>query len=587
MPSPVVLQRLAVPTPDDDVTHLPLFWRGPVPVEPGAGLVVAGGDTLDLGTWSNAAPVGWWARLGIRSVRLEVEGTGELTVHGARDGSRSVLARTTLLADEPWVLDVPTATADWCWLELAAGPDQGTLVSADWTAPAETEPRPLTVVVPTYRAEDDALAQLARLTRPALADVVGRVVLIDQGGTLASHPGSSSALAAAGDRVLLVEQPNLGGSGGYSRGLFEAAERWPDDPVFLHDDDARVHPETLRRLTVLAALAPRTFFGTGLLDADAPTHLQALAEGVARRPFRWGPTDGVDGDHGGVELAGATPETWVFTHPDDGAEYAAWWGCVVPAGAVGELGLAAPYFLKWDDPEYGLRAGRVGYTVRTLPGFAVHHPTWATKGTSASWSSWPMHRNRLATAAAYGAGPGVLLDSLVHQIKHVLSLQYATAELWNEAIAEVLRGPGWLDGDLTTVRPRAQALLDAMPARPVVGLPAATGAGGSDRLGRVSAAARAATGLLRAAGVGGEEGVARLDAPSAFGWADGLGRDAVVFADGTTPLVRDPRRARRALLRTLRLHASAAVRWARLRRRYAGSLPRASSENAWRVRFGL
>ena len=197
-----------------------------------------------------------------------------------------------------------------------------------------------------------------------------------------------------------------------------------------------------------------------------------------------------------------------------------------------------------------------------------------------------MHRNRLATAAAYGAGRGVLVDSLAHQVKHLLSLQYATAELWNAALAEVLAGPAWLDGDLTAVRPRAQALLDDAPAAPVVALPAAGLAGGETTrpLPATAAGARAVVGLVRGPGSG---SVASLEAPSAFGWADGLGRDAVVFADGATPLVRDPRRARRALLRTVRLHVAAAVRWRRLRRDFARVLPGASSEQAWRVRFGL
>ncbi len=259
----------------------------------------------------------------------------------------------------------------------------------------------------------------------------------------------------------------------------------------------------------------------------------------------------------------------------------------MPAGAAADLGLAAPYFLKWDDAEYGLRAGRAGFTVRTLPGFAVHHPTWATKGTSSSWSSWPLHRNRLATAAAYGGGRGVLADSFVHQVKHVLSLQYATAELWNAALAETLDGPGWLDDDLTAVRPRAQALLDDAPPVPVVALPtpSATPAAGVTPVPPRKAAVRAVVGLLRPAGTGGGASVAALAGPSAFGWTDGLGRDAVVFGDGSAPLVRDPRRARRALVRILVLHGRAAVRWGALRRAYARALPSSSSIDAWRRRF--
>ncbi|MGC5167013.1 glycosyltransferase [Luteimicrobium sp. DT211] len=585
MPSPLILHRLALP--DDADLGRALCWRGSAHVRPDGALAVEAGESIGLGTWRNAAPLGWWAGLGIARVRLTVTGSGVLTVRTARDGVAHVAANVELCADEPWTLDL-TTDMDWCWLDLAAPFAQdGLLSEVAWQAGApDAEPQPLTVVVPTFHAEDDALSQVARLTAPALAGIVGRVIVVDQGGTLRAHPGAAEVLAEAGDRVLLVEQPNLGGSGGYSRGLWEASTRWPDSPVFLHDDDAVADAEGLRRLGVLAALAPRTFFGTGLLAADAPTRLQALAEGVERRTFRWGPTDGVGQMEGGVDVAVGTPERWSFTRPTDRAEYGGWWGCLVPAGASETLGLAAPFFLKWDDAEYGLRAAKAGYEVRTLPGLAVRHPTWATKGTSSSWSSWPLHRNRLATAAAYGAGVGVLADSFAHQVKHVLSLQYATAELWNAALAETLEGPAWLDADLTAVRPQAQALLDAMPPAPVVGVPVGAEPATTVPLARTAAGWRAVSGLVRAAGVAAGTGTARLDAPSEFGWADGLGRDAVVFADGSSPLVRDPRRARRALARAVRLHAAALVRWGRLGRAYAGALPDASSTSRWLRRFG-
>ncbi|QFU99097.1 Galactofuranosylgalactofuranosylrhamnosyl-N-acetylglucosaminyl-diphospho-decaprenol beta-1,5/1,6-galactofuranosyltransferase [Luteimicrobium xylanilyticum] len=510
-----------------------------------------------------------------------------LVVSASQDGTSRVLATVELRHGRPFVLDVTTADADWCWLTLKApASGQGRLTSAEWSTRdvhLDGRPRSMTVVVPTFRAESEALAQLARLTAPELEDAVARVVLIDQGGTLAAHPGATEALAAAGERVLLVEQPNLGGSGGYARGLHEANRRWPEDPVFLHDDDARAQPETLRRLAALAALAPHTFFGTNLLDVDAPTRLQALAEGVEPRTFRWGPTDGVD-ERGTTDVSAGSPDTWRFTRPDDRAEYAGWWGCLVPAGAAGRLGLVAPYFLKWDDAEYGLRAGQAGFETRNVPGCAVWSMSWASKGTSASWSSWPMHRNRLATAAAYHAGPGVLVDSLLHQVKHVLSLQYATAELWNAALREFVSGPGWLAADLTLVRPRAQALIDAMPSPPVPAPGGVAGSTGTPPLGRPRAAVRAVAGLFRPADTPGPR-VADLASPSEFGWVDGLGSDAVVFADGTAPLLRDPRRARRALVRAFVLHGRAMLRWHGLRRSYGSALPVASSLAAWQERF--
>ncbi|BDZ42859.1 glycosyl transferase [Paraoerskovia sediminicola] len=576
------LQRLAL---SDVEARVPLYWRGPVTVE-GEKLVVAPGGTLDLGTWFNAAPVGWWRELiGPGHLRLQVRATGKLTVWASGGGSRRIVE--SRLVDGPIEMHLPrTEGTDWYWLELAAGPDGGSLESASWASGGglgrnRGRATQVTVVVPTYGREADAQAQIRRLTQPALDETVGRVVVIDQGSSFLAAPGTGTVLDDAGDRAVVLEQDNLGGSGGYSRGMVESL-RWPHDPVFLLDDDAEVEPEALRRMHALSMLVPDpTILGTGLLSAESPTSLEALAEGIDKRTFHWGPIDGLG--HG-VDASAGTPDRWGYTRPQDRPEYTGWWGTFLPAGTVERIGLAAPYFLKWDDAEYGLRARASGLAVAVVPGCAVWHPTWAAKGTISSWSAWPLHRNRLATAAAYGAGRGVLLDSFVHQVKHVLSLQYGTAELWNEALAEVVDGPAWLENDLTAVRPRAQAALDAAGPRP------GTGADGPTPdphvMSLVAGLWRGVAGLFAADGPRGRRAVSGVAQAQDFTWRLGLGRDEVRIGDtATAAMVRDRRRARGILQRSWRLHVRAARTWRRLRAEYRAAVDAQSGLGAWSARL--
>src|SRR5699024_3012256 len=91
----------------------------------------------------------------------------------------------------------------------------------------------VTVVVPTFRREDDAVAQAARF---AAMRVVTRVLVVDQGRTLAA--GTTARSLEESPKVRLISQPNLGGSGGYARGMLESLAS-PDDAVYLSDDDAR------------------------------------------------------------------------------------------------------------------------------------------------------------------------------------------------------------------------------------------------------------------------------------------------------------------------------------------------------------
>lgn len=601
------LARLAVTNHDE---RRPLFWRGNAELVAdfadaghSPALVLAPEDTLDLGTWFNAAPVGWWRRvLGPGNVRLAVTGRGDLQVWRSTDGSASVVEHVRI--DGTWQTHLPrTDGVDWYWVTLTdstATSETPSFVSAvRWSAGRPAKARlaagaanaqRVTVVVPTYGREDDALDQVERLLGPEFSETVARVVLVDQARSVRSSKRTAQVLSNAGERLIFIEQDNLGGSGGYTRGMLTSLG-FPDDAVLLLDDDAQIEPEGLRRMLTLSAAATRpTIFGTPLLSAEKPTRLHALAEGVRKRGFVWGHADGVPDD--GVEVGATSPAEWSFASPDTRVDYSGWWGTLLPAGAVAELGLSAPFFLKWDDAEYGLRARAAGYAIQTVPGTGTWHPTWAGLGTISSWSAWPLHRNRLATAAAYRAGRSVLLDSFVHQIKHVLSLQYDTADLWDGALEQFLSGPDWLITDLRTVRERGQQIVDAgqrnRGAQIGEGLEEAHGANVpiSPDPGRLSAMLAAISGLIRPTGRFSRVGRVPMDE---YTWQRGLGRDAVRVEtpDGEGRwLVRDPSRARRALVRTTKQHITAVRNWARLRTQYADHLPYSRSVAAWRESFG-
>jgi galactofuranosylgalactofuranosylrhamnosyl-N-acetylglucosaminyl-diphospho-decaprenol beta-1,5/1,6-galactofuranosyltransferase len=574
----VTVARLAV---DADPRIRALYWRGEGISHDSDGFAVPPGHTLDLGTWFNAAPVAWWrALLPPTEFAAEVVGDGVLTVHTL---DRRGVRRARRMTMSGWHRVTLDDDAVWCWLELRAGAGGGRLESLHWTsqAQARSPASRITAVVPTFGREQDAVRQVRRLLGTALSDVVRHVVLVDQAGTLPSASDMAELTETFGDRLVLLEQDNLGGSGGYARGMTESLS-FPDDPVLLIDDDARIDAEGLRRMLILSTLArERTILGTPLFATEQPTALTALAEGVRSRDFRWGASDGL---HEPVDLADSQPPAWTFARPTARTDYAGWWGALLPAGAIADLGLPAPFFLKWDDAEYGLRARRAGYVVSTVPGTGCWHPTWAAKGTISTWSAWPLHRNRLATAAAYGGGRGVLADSLAHQVKHVLSLQYDTADLWDRALGQVTEGSQWLESAWRDTRSQAEAVLAAsasdgsssgIPAPRA--LPDGRDAAVRGGLGLILGASRSVLGLFRPARVRTVVEVAATE----FGWRAGLGADVVVLAGSDRLLRRDPPRARRALARTVRLHLRAARRWQWLVADYAAALPVSSSPDRW------
>lgn len=552
-------------------------WNGP-----------AGDSATGNAMWEQALPASVWHRvLGDVTSTLEIEG-GPVTLWGARSGRRRQLA-TDVVGRHP--VRLAAHGPQWLWVE-------GPVRAVSWSVERTVELPPVTVVMPTMRREQDAIVQAERFAR---MDCVQDVLVIDQGLTLAQRPEFVDLLAQRPE-IRLITQPNLGGSGGYARGMLEAAAS-PGNAVLFTDDDAVLPAESLRRMVTFQALCTTpTILGTPLFSAAKPDRLIALSEAVRGGDFQWHATDGVRGP---VDLAGTTPEQWAFLRRRGEANYTGWWATLFPPGTAADVGLPAPFFLKWDDAEYGLRATTQGYRHQVLPGTSVHHPPWTMYRTQMTWTARVLHRNRLATAAAHGSGRGVILSSLLHQGKHVLAGLHLTAALWDHGIDSFLSGPeSWLGRDLARARADGGKVVSDWTEQAGIGHPT-TGhsTAGRPTAGRptepLAVTRHRPLPLLPALG----RAVLRLLLPDrpprlvmgvredSLTWRTALGADAIVITDAAHPAAATyPVRGstgRRLLRGTLGRHLRMALRWRGLQRRYRRALPRTTTTRAWSQLFDL
>ena len=122
-------------------------------------------------------------------------------------------------------------------------------------------------------------------------------------------------------------------------------------------------------------------------------------------------------------------------------DYNGWWMCLIPVETLRTVGLSLPLFIKWDDSEFGLRAKQAGYPTVSFPGAAVWHVPWTDKNDGVDWQSYFHHRNRIIAAllhSPYERGGRMVRESLNHQIKHLVSLQYSTAEIRHQALLDLV-----------------------------------------------------------------------------------------------------------------------------------------------------
>ena len=169
------------------------------------------------------------------------------------------------------------------WLELTTESGPMTVDDVRWSVSAPRPQRPTAVVICTYNRVDDCLNTLSRAwrTTPALAEVVESVVVVDQGNDPLESAPVRGGRERLGARLRYVRQPNLGGAGGFTRGLFEATAGDPADDrdVLLMDDDVLLEPEILIRLTAFATCTTHpTIVGGQMLNLLHPAHLHICAE---------------------------------------------------------------------------------------------------------------------------------------------------------------------------------------------------------------------------------------------------------------------------------------------------------------------
>ncbi|SKC36041.1 glycosyltransferase [Krasilnikoviella flava] len=608
-------QQLILPTPDPgDARRALCVEDGPAVVED-AGVRVPAGATQGFATYFSAFPASYWARwAGVATVRLEVAATGAGSVRLVRSdagGAASVVAVSSL---EPGETTVTTVTIDadvsgltdggWLWFEVDAGDTDLVVADARWlvdVAPRRTGDVCLSIT--TMDKPEFCVATLRRIAASApLAEAAGTVLVIDQGSRrVVDHPGYAEVAAALGDRLTVIDQRNLGGSGGFSRGMLEALDRPDADAVLILDDDVEVEPEALlRAIRFHRAARTPVVVGGHMLDLHRPTVLNSFSEVVHERSFNWGPPQPDQQWH---DLAAGTLRDTPWLHARGESDFNGWWMCLIPTAVLRDVGLSLPLFLKWDDAEFGLRARDAGHATVSFPGAALWHVAWTEKDDTVEWQAYLHVRNRVAAALLHARRPraALLLPLLLaNDLKLLLGLRYYAVDLHVRALRDVLAGPGDLHADLERVVPAARAVGREYPETVVrrAGDPVFDAAAPRARAGEpgprpaspAALAGLAVRGVVRnlRAAAGGPAPRATLTREQATWW-EVPGHDSVLVlaGDGASGvwLRRDPRRFWRLAGASVAAHARLALRWSQVSARWRAAAPGLVDPGTWRATF--
>ena len=579
-------------------------------VDPRRSATIAAGHRVSFATYFNAFPASYWRRwTTVKSVVLRMRIAGEATIFlyrsSAKGHSHSVetieITTSVPTTIERTLTLTPFIDGGWYWFDILAGPGSTTLIEAEWLTLTEpTAPGRASIAITTMNRADFMINQLRTLGEAtAVLDLLDKIYVVDQGSDkLAAHPDFADAAKMTGDKLRVIEQANLGGSGGFSRGMAETLKAGESDYVLILDDDISLDPEGILRGLTFADLARRpTIVGGHMFSLYDRSVLHAMGEVVGPYRWWWGPAPHTKHRHDfGRRNLRNTP--WLHRRVD--VDYNGWWMCLIPTAVIRDTGLALPVFIKWDDAEYGFRARKHGFPTVSLPGMAAWHVPWQDKTDAQDWQAYYHLRNRIVSAllhSPYERGGSLPQESAEIQVQHLLSMQYSTAALRLLAIEDVLAGPQHLhrdlQGKLGELRELRMEFSDAQGRPDVESFPPvrqrkppARGrqfTSPNNKFGLITMAGKAAMRQLMGKAAK-PRPQAALPYQDANWWVlSNLDSALVSAADGTSTAwyKRDPKKFRELTRRTVFLHARLARQWPKLSAEYRAALPEFTSPEAW------
>ncbi|WP_182358963.1 glycosyltransferase [Tomitella gaofuii] len=576
---------------------------------------------VSFATYFNAFPASYWRRWTVLDtvvLRIEVRGGCRVDVYRSKaDGSRihvegqradAVDQDGTDLDDaagETRVLEfsvslAPFEDGGWIWFDVTTATKTDVL-AAGWYAPTAAPGRAAVALgIPTFNRPVDCVAALRAIASdPLVMDVVDTIIVPDQGtDKVRDQDDFAETAALLGDRLRMYDQPNLGGSGGYSRIMLEAVKNTDCEQILFMDDDIQIEPDSILRALAFSRFAKvPTLVGGQMLNLQERSHLHTMGEVVRRDIFMWGAAPHVEYDHDFSTRPLRDREESQDLHRRIDVDFNGWWMCMIPRSVAEEIGQPLPLFIKWDDAEYGLRARKAGYPTVTMPGAAIWHMAWSDKDDAIDWQAYFHLRNRLVVAALHmdGGHRGLMQNALKATVKHLLCLEYSTVAIQNQAIRDFLAGPEHITSILESAMPMVRRMRgeypDAvvLPSSTELPLPSHADVGAvSLPSNPVSKVVRLAKGLARNARPADESthrtpqlNVPTLDARwFLLSQVDGV---TVTTADGRGVVYRqrDREKAAALLRESLRLLRELNTRFPEMKRVYRAAAPGLTSRERW------
>lgn len=281
------------------------------------------------------------------------------------------------------------------------------------------------ILFTTYNRQEFLIPNLYKLNT---CDNVEKIIIVDNANNLDLPKDLNTK------KFEIIPNRNLGGTGGFTRGMIEAKKEGFSH-IFIMDDDITLLPEVVDKALSLASCLndkhQNDWIGFSMFPNGKPNIQFELGS-------KW---NGVRMRLNKHNLDMTDKESLFINQVNEKYNYSAWWSLVMPSKVIEEYSYPLPFFIKFDDIEYGFR--RKEEEIILTNGFGVWHEDFDKKYNP--YLEYYLYRNALVTNALHDKKP--LRHSLrrfaAKNLKVYFRGRFVAMKLMNIAINDYLNGPSF------------------------------------------------------------------------------------------------------------------------------------------------
>ena len=364
-------------------------------------------------------------------LKLKVCGDFVLKIFGINQNAEETILEKNIHAENMTedITDISDCTdKSFSHIYFSLESDNGILYGGDFSCTAENlNDINIAVVICTFKREKFLLRNHSEIceyleNQDILNENNIHFYIVDNGKTLDKNLIENSY-------TTLIPNQNTGGSGGFTRGYYEALHSGKNyTNILFMDDDIVLDCEMLLRVYGILKTAKDKNLavgGTMIKLSDFVTQHEAGAIWNGKKLTSLG---------NGADLT--KRENVLAEYPD--CNYNAWWFYCFPAGWQKKYGYPLQFFIKEDDIEYSLRCAE---NIAVLKGIAVWHDDF--EGKYDGFQEYYIKRNELILTSVnhQKAYPFFQVEKLIKCVMRQVAYQrYFLADIVIRAYDDYLKG---------------------------------------------------------------------------------------------------------------------------------------------------